>query len=111
MTGLACYHPRHTACCQCIATGAPIFRTSQRPTEEATMGHASEYEHLHDDAAAATAEPATDPLFPKGRPPCHLCLERPVYLAGLCGPCYAAEDQRRAGVRRALGYPEEAPTD
>ena len=72
------------------------------------MGHASEYEHLHDDAAAqrASDEPPTDPLFPKGRPPCHLCLDRPVYLAGLCGPCYAAEGQRRTAVKRALGYDE-----
>jgi hypothetical protein len=37
-----------------------------------------------------------DPLWPNGtRPPCTLCHERPVYLAGLCGTCYAAEGERR----------------
>lgn len=35
-------------------------------------------------------EVLVDPLFPAGtRPTCYRCKERPVYLAGLCGVCYA----------------------
>lgn len=38
------------------------------------------------------AVPATDPLWPHGnRPPCRNGDGVPVYLAGLCGPCYAAD--------------------
>ena len=32
-----------------------------------------------------------DPLFPyNSRPLCSSCATRPVYLAGLCGECYAS---------------------
>lgn len=35
-------------------------------------------------------QPTTDPLWPNGdRPMCSRCGQRPVYLAGLCGNCYA----------------------
>jgi hypothetical protein len=39
-------------------------------------------------------EVLVDPLFPAGtRPTCLRCKERPVYLAGLCGVCYADWDK------------------
>ena len=46
------------------------------------------------------AEPATDRLWPAGqRPRCLTCRERPVYLGGLCGPCYAtAGEEARSGI-------------
>lgn len=42
-----------------------------------------------------TYDPAqhVDPLFPKGRPACTRCHDRPTYLGGLCGLCYSVEGQ------------------
>lgn len=48
-----------------------------------------------------------DRTFPEGRPACRECGEKPVYLGGLCGDCYAAEGERqRAAAPRT---PRECP--
>lgn len=45
----------------------------------------------HRNPAVPNVKPASvDPLFPNGRPSCRHGDGRPVYLAGVCGQCYAA---------------------
>jgi hypothetical protein len=39
----------------------------------------------------------SDSLFPNGRPECRNLDGRPVYLAGLCGECFAREGQVARG--------------
>lgn len=39
-----------------------------------------------------------DQLFPEGRPECSNSDGRPVYLAGLCGSCFAEERMAREAV-------------
>lgn len=42
------------------------------------------------DALAVKFQP--DPLWPAGgRPACRSCQAKPVYMAGLCGDCWAAQ--------------------
>lgn len=59
-----------------------------------------------------------DPLFPEGRVACHRCLERPAYLAGLCGACFAAQGEAERHAKcdhpawcavTGEGDPEAAP--
>ena len=93
------------------------------------MCHSTEYAHLDASAAQDQALPhgrrlctvggcmldfahdglhewaqgAVDPLWPAGdRPLCIRCRLRPVYLAGLCGGCYADTEQADQARRRAL---------
>ena len=50
----------------------------------------------------------TDPLFPGGRPACTRCNSAPVYLAGLCGACYAAGYDKECSV--GLGLTDHCAT-
>jgi hypothetical protein len=57
-------------------------------------------------------QPGMDPLWPKGgRPPCSNGDGRPTYLAGLCGPCYAAEGHEERRAQRLTTAPDGRITD
>jgi len=59
---------------------------------------------------ATTYDPAqhTDELFPRGRPACGTCGERPVYMAGKCGPCFSGAHDAEP-VRVGEPWPDGAP--
>ena len=53
-----------------------------------------------------------DPLWPKGgRPACQNGDGRPVYLAGLCGPCYAGRRPAIEATCAACGDVVMVPGD
>lgn len=60
----------------------------------------SDIEHLQPEPEPQPA-PARDPLWPNGnRPLCGQCHERYVYMAGLCGRCWAEWSQAEAATAR-----------